>query len=199
VSTSIVNAGLLGTSYAWISADGTPGEWPVVDRDQYGLSPFYRLYETAEGGWLFVAAVTDTERRAFAGALETSLDDTDAFASAAEAKLRERPAAAWFDDLDRAGVPVEVVDETFCRDLFDDPEARARGLISQTWAGGVGRFEDPGLLVDLSATPGIVRRGPCLCGEHTREILRELGCSDAEVDELAAAGVVLDAPVTPSR
>ncbi len=42
VSTSIVNAGLLHTSYAWIHADGTPGDWGHVDGDQFGLSPFYR-------------------------------------------------------------------------------------------------------------------------------------------------------------
>jgi crotonobetainyl-CoA:carnitine CoA-transferase CaiB-like acyl-CoA transferase len=97
--------------------------------------------------------------------------------------------------LDAAGVPVEVVDESFCVRLFDDDEARATGLVAETWAGGVGRFEDPGLLVTLDRTPGVVRRGPCHCGEHTREILRELGWTDADVDELVAARVVLDAPV----
>ena len=64
---------------------------------------------------------------------------------------------------------------SFCRALFDDPEARRDQLIAETWAGGVGRFEDPGLLVNLSATPAVVQRGPCLCGEHTREILLEHG------------------------
>ena len=38
----------------------------------------------------------------------------------------------------------------------------------------------------------MVSRGPCLCGEHTREILLELGYTDAEIDALAAERVVLD-------
>ena len=97
-------------------------------------------------------------------------------------------------------MPVEIVDENFCRTLFDDAELRASGLVSETWAGGVGRFEDPGLLVEFSMTPGVIRRGPCLCGEHTREILLELGYDDTEVDALAADGVVRDEPVTvPAR
>jgi crotonobetainyl-CoA:carnitine CoA-transferase CaiB-like acyl-CoA transferase len=66
--------------------------------------------------------------------------------------------------------------------------------VSETHAEGVGRFEDPGLLVELSETPGVILRGPCLCGEHTRELLREQGFTDAEVDALAAEGAVLDAP-----
>ena len=73
---------------------------------------------------------------------------------------RAGPSEQAFKTLDAAGVPVEIVDEDFCRDVFDDPELRARGWISQTSAGGVGRFEDPGLLVDFSETPGVVTPRP---------------------------------------
>jgi hypothetical protein len=108
---------------------------------------------------------------------------------------RPGPAArAWWSELDAAGVAAEVVDENFCHTLLDDPHARAVGLVRETWAPGVGRFEDPGLLIDFSETPGAVPRGPCLCGEHTRELLREHGYSDDEIDALAADGAVLDAP-----
>jgi crotonobetainyl-CoA:carnitine CoA-transferase CaiB-like acyl-CoA transferase len=197
VSTSIVNAGLLNTSYAWIHADGRPGDWAHVDAGQYGLSPFYRLYPTADG-WIFLAAVTPEARRALAHVLgepEAALDDPEKLAATAEARFTERPARVCFDELDGAGVPVEVVDEEFCRTLFDDPEARSARLVVETSAGGVGRFEDPGLLVSLSATPGVVSRGPCLCGEHTRPILLEHGYTGSDVDALVAAGVVRDAPV----
>ena len=47
VSTSIVNAGLLHTSYAWIHSDGSAPDWGHVDGDQFGLSPYYRLYRCA--------------------------------------------------------------------------------------------------------------------------------------------------------
>ena len=63
VSTSIVNAGLLHTSYAWIHADGSEADWGHVDGDQFGLSPYYRLYRCALGEWVFLAAIT-TEAQA---------------------------------------------------------------------------------------------------------------------------------------
>ena len=198
VSTSIVNAGLLNTSYAWIHADGRPGDWLHVDGGQHGLSPFYRLYQAGDGRWIFVAAATSGARLALVHTLgepEAALEDPEKLAAAAEARFAERPARAWFEELDGAGVPVEIVDEDFCRELFDDPEARAAQLVVETRAGGVGRFEDPGLLVNLSATPGVISRGPCLCGEHSRQVLLEHGYTGAEVDELVAAGVVRDAPV----
>ena len=49
VSTSIVNAGLLHTSYAWIHADGSEPDWGHVDGEQFGLSPYYRLYRVCGG------------------------------------------------------------------------------------------------------------------------------------------------------
>jgi crotonobetainyl-CoA:carnitine CoA-transferase CaiB-like acyl-CoA transferase len=202
VGTSIVNAQLLCTSYAWIHADGTPGDWKHVDAAQHGFSPFYRLYEAADSRWLFVAAVRPEHRAALAslaGAPPSAIDDDTKITEILEARLRERAAAQWCTVLDDAGVPAELVDEDYCRNLFDDDEARARGLVAQTWAGNVGRFEDAGMLVELSATPGVVARGPCLCGEHTREIMREHGFTDHDVDELAAAGVIRDAPVDHAR
>ena len=198
VGTSIVNAGLLHTSYAWIHADGSAGDWGQVDAAQYGLSSCYRLYECAAGTWLFVAAVKPLQRTALCAAVgepDAILDDPAKLASALEQHLATRSAAEWFDVLDGAGVPVEVVDEDFCRTIFDDPHAREGQLISETWAGAVGKFEDPGLLVNLGDTPGVVQRGPSMCGEHTRELLLEYGYTSAEIDDLVEDNAVLDAPV----
>jgi crotonobetainyl-CoA:carnitine CoA-transferase CaiB-like acyl-CoA transferase len=197
VGTSIVNAGLLHTSYAWIHADGSKGDWSHVDAGQFGLSPYYRMYECADGIWLFLAAVSGEERGRLSravGGLEGDLPDAEA-AALLVSRFSEKPAAEWFATLDEAAVPVEVVNEEFCRTIFDDPEARHLHLVSETWSGGVGRFEDPGLLVNLSPAHGVIQRGPCLCGEHSREILHEHGFSDAEVDVLAKEGAILDAPV----
>ena len=197
VSTSIVNAQLLHTSYAWVHADGTASAWGHVDRGQFGLSPFVRLFECADERWVFVAARADEARVRLVDAVGVAvdLDDPEGAACALEARFREDAASAWFERLDAAGVPVEIVDEEFCRDLFDDAVARETGLVARTRAGAVGRFEDVGLLVNLSATPTAVGRGPCMCGEHSRELLIEYGYSDEDVDDLVAAGVVLDAPV----
>lgn len=195
VSTSIVNAGLLHTSYAWIHADGSPAAWGHVDAGQYGLSPFYRLYRCADGGWLALAACTAEERARLCTVLGGIDPEGVDLATLLEPRFAERSAADWFAELDGAAVPVEVVDETFCRTLFDDPEARANQLVAETWSGHVGRFEDPGLLVHIEPSTGVVQRGPCACGQHTREILVEHGYTHAEVDALAAAGAVLDAPV----
>ena len=199
VATAIVNAGLLHTSYAWVHADGSPGAYRHVDGDQVGFSACYRMYQAADGRWLFVAALSEDHRKLLFEVTGAAVTDDDAVSGAAAGSLAERfsskSAATWVALLETAGVPAEVVDEEYCRAIFDDPEARQRNLIAQTWSGSVGRFEDPGLLVQVTPGGGTVQRGPCMCGEHTREIMLEHGFSDDEVDSLVAAGAVLDAPV----
>jgi crotonobetainyl-CoA:carnitine CoA-transferase CaiB-like acyl-CoA transferase len=196
VSTSIVNAQLLLASHTWIHADGRQGTPDLLDKDQYGLSPFYRLYECADERWLCLAAVKAEHRIALAGLLRVdpgTFEQAEKATAFLEAHFRERPSAFWGKALDESEVPAELVNEQFCREIFDDAEARALELVSETRVGGVGRFEDLGLFVQFSATPGIVRRGPCLCGEHTREIMLEHGYTGGDVDALVADRAALDA------
>ena len=199
VSTSIVNAGLLHASYAWIQAEGQRDAWEHVDGDQYGLSPYYRMYQGSDEVWLFLAAVSVDERarlRALVDGLEASAGDDASVEVVLTRLFAGQSASSSFDLLDGGGVPVEIVDEEFRRALFDDPEAKALKLVAETWSGNVGRFEDPGLLVNMSPVEGVIQRGPSMCGEHSREILMEHGYSQEEVDRLAADNAVLEAAIS---
>jgi len=134
----------------------------------------YRLYECADGRWLFLAAVSDQERERLVAViggdvpgLRDGQADDDTLSKALAARFLERPAAQWFAELDKGGVPVEIVDESFCRTLFDDADAQASQLVSTTWAGNVGRFEDPGLLVNVAPATAVIQRGPaCAVSTH---------------------------------
>ncbi len=199
VGTAIVNAGLLHTSYAWVYADGTPGDYRHADKDQVGFSAFYRMYQTADR-WLFIAAISGEDRKRLKEVTGATFFDGDdvvdgATASSLAGCFANETATTWAARLEAGGIPAEVVDEEYCRTVFDDPEARKRGLIAETWSGSVGRFEDPGLLVQVTPGGGTVQRGPCMCGEHTREILLEHGFANDEINRLVAERVVLDAPV----
>jgi crotonobetainyl-CoA:carnitine CoA-transferase CaiB-like acyl-CoA transferase len=194
VSTSIVNAGLLHTSYAWIHADGSEPDWGHVDGEQFGLSPYYRLYRCSVGEWVFLAALTAEAQAKLREILPDAPagDDPESIASWLSSYFESAVAAEAFHALDDGGVPIEVADEYFCRTLFDDPEAKSLNLVSETWSTNVGRFEDPGLLVNISPAEAIVQRGPCACGEQTREILLELGYSGSDVDAMVEGRTVLD-------
>jgi crotonobetainyl-CoA:carnitine CoA-transferase CaiB-like acyl-CoA transferase len=55
-----------------------------------------------------------------------------------------------------------------------------------------------GLPIKFSETPGGVRRAAPVFGQHTREVLRETGYSDAEIDRLAEQGAI-QMPATPEK
>ena len=73
-------------------------------------------------------------------------------------------------------------------DLIEDESLAARGIIVEVDHPERGTFKTVGCPIVLSNSPVEVRSSPLL-GEHTREILRELGHSDVEIEELRAQGV----------
>jgi len=194
VDTSIMNAALLNTSYAVATPDGKGFERPHIDGEQYGYSAGHRVYETRQGWLCFVLSrqehwdelfsvlgtpelVTDTR---FSTAAARKQNDA-ALAALIADRLKAAPAAEWFGKLDKAGVPVEVVSEDFSRKLHDDPEFQQRKWVTSFQHPHVGKFDMIGLLCGLSDTPGVIQSRPLIVGEHTKEILAELGYSEEQV------------------
>ena len=194
VDTSILNACLLNSSYAWLRADGTPAERPHLDRDQTGLSATYRLYETA-AGWLCLAAIRDEHRVALFKCLQLDAPAADDAGLTAQlrAAFATKPAVEWVELLDAHGVPAEVSSDTYALGVFDDPELIQRGWVTSYEQGLVGRLDQYGLLVDFSETPGRIAGPPLVVGTDSRAILLELGLTDDEADALIDDQVVLQA------
>jgi crotonobetainyl-CoA:carnitine CoA-transferase CaiB-like acyl-CoA transferase len=207
VDTSIMYAHMLNTSMAWKSVDGAcVGDRPRLDHLQLGWGPLYRLYATANDSWLCIAVVDDDQWRALCDGIgRTDLVTEEDFATPAarkdhatelaavlEASFASKPADVWFTELDQLGVPCEVTTEDRVAELFDDPDLREKRWIVSYEHPVVGRMDVAGLLVDLSETPGRLAGPPPMVGQHTREILDELGYDKETVDDLLAAGVTAE-------
>ncbi|MCZ4493224.1 MAG: CoA transferase [Conexibacter sp.] len=92
---------------------------------------------------------------------------------------------AFADEHDCCVEPVLEVEEALESELV-----RARDMVIEFEQPGAGMVRGLGMPVKLSRTPGRVRRGGPALGEHTEEVLREAGLTDAEIGELLAAGAV---------
>jgi len=194
----------LYTADSWLGPDGTPSTRPVLDAVQKGLSALYRLYETSDG-WIQLAAVREEHWRPLCAVLgRPELTDDPRFATAEGrdehreglAKLLEdsfagQPAVNWRRVLDGAGVPAEISVDTWDGEtiLFDDDLVRA-GLVTEYEHPLLGRVRQFGNLITFSDTPGCQTRATPMLGQHTREILAELGVGDAAADDYHAKGVV---------
>ena len=77
------------------------------------------------------------------------------------------------------------------QDIFEDPHFAVRQMLPEVEHPGSQRpVAVAGIPVKLSQTPGQVRHRAPLLGEHTREILSELGAADARIQHLIEAGAV---------
>ncbi len=103
-------------------------------------------------------------------------------------RLVERPSAEWIELLLAAGIwagPVYGYQE-----LLDDPQIAHNGTFVEYEHATEGHVRTPGFPYRFSRTPARIDRGAPLVGEHSREVLLELGLDDARVDELLASGVI---------
>ncbi|WP_199033163.1 CoA transferase, partial [Ralstonia sp. ASV6] len=78
-------------------------------------------------------------------------------------------------------------------DIAADPHYRARGVIETVRAQSGIDVEMPGVVPKLSGTPGAVQASAPRLGQHTRDVLRSHGLTDAQIDALAAQGVIAEA------
>ena len=105
------------------------------------------------------------------------------------AHLRMRTTSDWLAQFEAAGVPAGPV--LSIGEMLTDPQVLARRMVVEVEHSRLGRMKTLGPPVKFSATPGEVRHGAPQLGEHTREVLREYGYSDAEIRKLAGSGDVI--------
>jgi len=103
-------------------------------------------------------------------------------------RFQTRPAAEWLQLLGRANIPCAPIN-TIDR-VFSHPQTRARDMIIEVPHPTAGRVKLIGLPYKLSRTPLGVYRHPPLLGEHTEEILHELGFDDEAIAHLRAEKVI---------
>jgi crotonobetainyl-CoA:carnitine CoA-transferase CaiB-like acyl-CoA transferase len=202
----IVDGSLLSTSIAFIQ--GLLAERSVlgIERRQLGNTSFYAApsdaYKTKDG-WIVVSVVGNDMFARWARLVgredfitdprfatdQLRADNGEAITAAMNTWLATRTTQEAISGLEKARVPAGPVLEL--DQVMEDPQVRARELLRYVDHPGAAK---PVPLADtavrLSATPGGIRSRAAALGEHTDEVLSEIGYSEEEITALRTAEVV---------
>jgi formyl-CoA transferase len=105
-----------------------------------------------------------------------------------EGVLPARTASEWVAALLAAGVPAGPVNSI--AEVFEDPQVLARNMRVDVPHPKLGHVTMSNISYKHGDTPGTIRRHPPMLGEHTDEVLRELGVGDAEIVALRQEGAI---------
>jgi crotonobetainyl-CoA:carnitine CoA-transferase CaiB-like acyl-CoA transferase len=201
VDTSLFEAAITHTYWQSAMTFAT-GISPGPLGSAHPLSAPYQAFEAADG-WITIGAANQTNWLRLLEVLERpDLQEDARFADdpGRMANLDDlvkilaeifagRSAGEWLRRLERAGVPAGPVLDI--AGMQADPQALARGMVTEAPHGRLGPVKTLGHPVHYSATPAQISRGAPSLGEHTREVLGQHGYSPADVEQFVAEGVVV--------
>ena len=171
----------------------------------HGAYPYYGVYETKDGRHITIGCLEPhfwenlcrflgkEEYAPYHFALEHTFHKPEGNKwNEIHSSLREifltKTRDEWFELLIRNDVPVGKVytpDE-----VFSDPQVLHRQMVIEVEHPTLGKVKQVGIAPKLSSTPGKVRSLSPLPGQHTDEVLQELGYREEEIGNLRREGVV---------
>jgi crotonobetainyl-CoA:carnitine CoA-transferase CaiB-like acyl-CoA transferase len=188
-------------SYLWPEA---MTQYTVVGREETSADPVARpdlIFETTDG-YITVGTISDSEWRGFCAASERPelVDDprfntpgsravnaTERILLMAEI-VKERPTADWLQRLDANDVPSAPVLRR--SEVITNEQVVARELIAEFDHPDIGRVRQPQPAARFDRTPAEIHGPAPRIGEHSAEILAELGIGAAQVEQLAVEKIV---------
>jgi crotonobetainyl-CoA:carnitine CoA-transferase CaiB-like acyl-CoA transferase len=185
-----------------MAGEAVTGRAPPPMPAREGAWAIYEPFETADKEQMFVGLTSDGQWRRFCEHFGRNDFLQNPAYKTNEDRVRERPALRPFvaetvarhtvaelaELFDRIDIPFSPVAKP--GDLFDDPQLNADGrMLAIVFQNGV-RAKIPRLPIEIGDHDFALRRQAPAIGEHTAEILAELGLARSEIEALRARAIV---------
>ena len=200
VDTSLMEAALQQT-YWHAAIYFATGQSPGATGSAHILTAPYQAFRASDG-WINIGGANQANWERITDVLgrpewrddlrfatnAARMKNIDALAEAMNNVIATRSRSEWIAAFDKAGVPVGPVHTI--AEALEHPQTLARGMVVDVMHAQAGPTRALGSPLHFSRTPTETARAAPVLGEHTREVLREFGYQDAEIDRFVAEGVV---------
>ncbi len=200
VDTSLLEGGIAYTFWESAMYFAT-GEVPEPKGSAHRLTAPYQAFETSDGYVNIGAANQANWERLCAAIGRDELASDPRFVeprdrmvnlgelvSTLETTFAQHSSDHWLQTLEAAGVPAGPINDL--AEVYADPQVQAREMMVETDHPVAGRVKNIGIPIKLSETPGQFQRPAPTLGQHTNEVLTDLGCSPDEIDKMRDQGIV---------
>ncbi|MFC1895597.1 CaiB/BaiF CoA transferase family protein [Thermodesulfobacteriota bacterium] len=206
VESSLTNASIALQSGDFVDYAGMEREYKG-DTGIKGLNATHRFYEAGDRRWVFVMCRREEHWRSLCevlqleGLLSDPRFESDeerekndkALVEALSRAFQDKSSGEWLDALSKANVPSALGQSS--QEVIHDPHCDANSLFVEMRDPQFGPMRILGAGPKLSRTPGIVRRPAPMLGQHTEEVLTELGYTEEQITELKDRRIVIQAHV----
>ena len=200
VDTSLLEGGIAYTFWESAMYFAT-GDIPEPMGSAHRLTAPYQAFETSDG-YVNIGAANQANWERLCAAIgrdelvtdprfvepRDRMNNVDELVSTLEGTFAQHTSDHWLEMLEAAGVPAGPINDL--AQVYDDPQVRAREMMVEIDHPVAGRVKNIGIPIKLSETPGRLQRPAPTLGQHTDEVLRDLGCSDDEIVKLRSGGAV---------
>src|ERR1700747_3209459 len=200
VGTSLFEAGMV-QSYFHSAIYLATGQPPVPTGSAHIMSAPYQAFPTADG-WITVGAANQANWLRLIEVIEAPeltgdprfkenadrMDHLDELTEVLEPYFRRRASTDWLSQFEKAGLPAGPIYNM--KEVLENEQTRARNMLTEVPHQTLGKTKTLGAPVKFSHTPSEVRQGAPVLGQHSREILAEIGFSLDEIERMEKKGTV---------
>ena len=201
VDTSLFEAGIV-QSYFHSAIYLATGQPPAPTGSAHIMSAPYQAFPTADG-WITVGAANQANWLRLIEVIEAPeligdprfkenadrMDHLDELTEVLQPYFRRRTSADWLSQFEKTGLPAGPIYNM--KEVLENEQTRARNMLTEVPHQTLGKTKTLGAPVKFSHTPAEVRRGAPVLGQHTREILAEIGFSLDEIERMDKEGTVI--------